>query len=92
MNFKEFIAEVAKDTGLPEATVETVLVLARETITDICAEGGIVSYSCLGTFATRESGERQGRNPMTGEPYVITARRQPKFTPSDKLKARVMGS
>ena len=29
---------------------------------------------------------------MTGEPYVITARRQPKFTPSDKLKARVMGS
>ena len=38
-----------------------------------------------------QSTERQGRNPKTGEPLTIAARKTPKFRPGKALKDAVNG-
>jgi len=45
----------------------------------------------FGSFHTAQSAERQGRNPKTGEPLTIAARKTPKFRPGKALKDAVNG-
>lgn len=51
------------------------------------ANGAEVTLPGLGKFSTRARGERQGRNPQTGEPITIPAATVPKFKPLSALKA-----
>ena len=43
----------------------------------------------FGNFDLRDKRSRPGRNPKTGEPIPISARRVVTFKPGQKLKARV---
>jgi len=45
----------------------------------------------LGTFKLRQTKARTGRNPQTGEPIKIPARRKVAFTPSKTLKEAILG-
>jgi integration host factor subunit alpha len=51
--------------------------------------GEQVKLSGFGNFDLRSKSRRPGRNPKTGEPIPITARRVVTFRPGQKLKARV---
>jgi nucleoid DNA-binding protein len=51
------------------------------------AEGGAASFRGLGRFEARLSPPRPGRNPATGQPAAIPARRRPVFTLSPDLRA-----
>ncbi|MGH8566647.1 MAG: HU family DNA-binding protein, partial [Gammaproteobacteria bacterium] len=51
--------------------------------------GQQVKLSGFGNFDLRSKKRRPGRNPKTGEPIPITARRVVTFRPGQKLKARV---
>ncbi len=51
------------------------------------AKGEEVKLSNFGNFALRDKRPRPGRNPKTGEPIPITARRVVTFRASQKLKA-----
>jgi nucleoid DNA-binding protein len=46
----------------------------------------------LGTFKLRQTKARIGRNPQTGEPIKIPARRKVAFTPSKTLKEAILGA
>jgi DNA-binding protein HU-beta len=46
----------------------------------------------LGTFRLRQLKARTGRNPQTGEPIKIPARRKVGFTPAKVLKETILGS
>ena len=48
-----------------------------------------VKLSGFGNFRPRDKGERPGRNPRTGEPFTIAARRVVTFRAGQKLKARM---
>ncbi len=48
-----------------------------------------VKISGFGNFDLRDKRARPGRNPKTGEPADVSARRVVTFRPSQKLKARV---
>jgi integration host factor subunit alpha len=48
-----------------------------------------VKLSGFGNFDLRDKNSRPGRNPKTGEPIPISARRVVTFKPGQKLKARV---
>ena len=50
---------------------------------------GVVKLSGFGNFSTRFKQSRPGRNPKTGEPVEISARRVVTFHAGQKLKARV---
>jgi integration host factor subunit alpha len=53
---------------------------------DTLADGDKVKLSGFGNFVVRGKKERVGRNPQTGEPIPISARRVLTFKPSQVLK------
>lgn len=54
-------------------------------------QGREVKLSGFGSFQVRTKAPRPGRNPRTGEPVAIEARRVVTFHGSPKLKAAVQG-
>ena len=60
-----------------------------ETLTASLAQGQSVKITGFGTFALRDKRERTGRNPRTGDPIVIAARRVLSFKTSENLKRRM---
>ena len=48
-----------------------------------------VKLSGFGNFELRDKRERPGRNPKTGEPAPVSARRVVRFRPSQKLRRRL---
>jgi len=57
-----------------------------ETMKETLSEGGKVKISGFGNFVVRGKKQRIGRNPQTGEPIPISARRVLTFKPSQVLK------
>ena len=51
--------------------------------------GREIKLSGLGNFDLRDKKARPGRNPKTGEPKVIAARRVVTFKAGQKLKAKI---
>jgi len=51
--------------------------------------GEKVTIPGFGTFATKQRGERQGRNPATGETITIKAKKYVHFKPGKTLRERV---
>ena len=60
-----------------------------ETMIERLVAGEAVGISGFGVFETRDKEPRMGRNPKTGAPLPILARRVAVFRPSDLLKAGV---
>lgn len=58
-------------------------------VSESLVAGETVKISSFGTFATRDKGERIGRNPKTGEEVPIEPRRVLVFRPSHILKDRI---
>lgn len=58
-------------------------------VTDSLVEGTDVRISGFGNFQIRTKAARPGRNPRTGEPVAIEARRVVTFHASPKLKDQV---
>ena len=57
-----------------------------ETMKETLSQGARVKISGFGNFVVREKKQRIGRNPQTGEPIPISARRVLTFKPSQVLK------
>lgn len=62
--------------------VDLIFELMKETL----GRGENIKISGFGNFVMRDKNERQGRNPQTGEPITISARRVLTFKPSQLLK------
>lgn len=62
--------------------VDLVFEMMKETL----GRGEKIKISGFGNFVLRDKRARQGRNPQTGEPIVITQRRVLGFKPSQILK------
>src|SRR5512144_2661047 len=60
--------------------------LVFETMKETLGRGEKIKISGFGNFVLRDKRERQGRNPQTGDPIVIDARRVLTFKPSQILK------
>ena len=60
--------------------------LVFETMKETLGRGEKIKISGFGNFVLRDKRERQGRNPQTGDPIVITERRVLNFKASQLLK------
>ena len=58
-------------------------------IREALINGEEVKFSGLGTFKILTKSARMGRNPKTGAPAVISARRVTTFRPSGEFRERV---
>jgi DNA-binding protein HU-beta len=89
MNKGELVARVAKDSGLTKADAGRALDAALDNVTKALKRGEKVTLVGFGTFGVSRRRARAGRNPQTGAPIKISARRVPKFTAGKELKDAV---
>jgi len=60
-----------------------------DSITDQLAQGGRVELRGFGAFSTRQRDARVGRNPRTGDPVSVNAKRVPYFKPGKEMRERL---
>ena len=60
--------------------------LVFETMKETLGRGEKIKISGFGNFVLRDKRKRQGRNPQTGDPIIITERRVLNFKASQILK------
>lgn len=90
---KAQLAEMLFDQiGLNKRESKEMIDAFFDLITDSLVEGGDVKISGFGNFQIRTKAARPGRNPRTGEPVAIEARRVVTFHASPKLKDAVQAS
>lgn len=85
MNKRDLVAHVANDVNLPRTKVGPVVDAAVQRIVSYLQSGEEVRIHGLGTFSVKETAERAGRNPATGEPITVPAGRKVKFKPAKGL-------
>lgn len=73
--------------GLSKKEAAELVELVFDTMKHVLSAGGKLKISGFGNFVVREKRERMGRNPQTGQPLPISARRVLTFKPSQVLKA-----
>ncbi len=80
-----------KRPGLNKADVEAVLDALGETLRNELAEGNIVPFTGFGIFEPKETAERTGCNPQSGEPITIAASKSVRFKLAAPFKAQLNG-
>ncbi|QYE34142.1 HU family DNA-binding protein [Polymorphobacter sp. PAMC 29334] len=89
MNKYELVTFVAESTGLGRVDSGRALDAALEAIQVALRAGDDVRLVGFGTFHVTHRKALSGRNPRTGDPMLLGASNQPKFTPGKLLKAAV---
>ena len=88
MNKEDIINEVAKST-CTKAEAGVAVNAFLEAIKKALKKGNSVTLVGFGTFSVAKRAARTGRNPQTGKPIKIAAKKVPKFTAGKALKASV---
>lgn len=89
VNKDELVQQVAERAHAPRKTAEAVVNAALDSISEALEHEERVTIIGFGTFAVREREEREGRNPRTGQPITIGARKTPCFTAGKALKDKL---
>ena len=76
-------------TELIAAVAEKAIKAFTDVVSEELVNGGKIQLVGFGTFEVAERGEREGRNPKTGETMMISASRTPKFKAGKALKDMV---
>jgi nucleoid DNA-binding protein len=87
-----FAAQIAKVTGHPAATVESILEAAITALATQLAQAGRFEWRGLGTFSIRNHAARRIHNPSTNQTIVLSPRKTVAFKPSLKLKIKLGAS
>ncbi len=85
----ELVEAVAEDTGLTKADATKAIDATFNAIANALANGDKVPIVGFGTFDVSERAAREGRNPRTGEPVTIAARKAVTFKAGSALKDAV---
>ncbi len=89
MNKGDLVGKIAKDAGLTKRQAESAFDSLITGVASALKKGQKVTFVGFGTFSVSKRKARTGRNPQTGAPIKIAARKVPKFTPGKELKSAV---
>ncbi|MCI0621119.1 MAG: HU family DNA-binding protein [Acidobacteria bacterium] len=89
MNKADLIERVVKDAAITKSQADTAISSLLSGIEADLKKGGRVTLVGFGTFSVSNRKARTGRNPRTGQPLKIAARKVAKFSPGAVLKAAV---
>ena len=84
----DLIQVVAQEAVLPKRKATRYVNKILEIMKTTLASGDDVLITGFGKFCVREKSERLGRNPATGDPMMLSARRVVSFRCSGKLRER----
>ena len=86
MTKADLIEEVSR-AGVPTRKVcETVVETIFSSIVESLRAGDKIEIRGFGSFRVRQREARMGRNPKTGAPVAVPARKVPYFKPSKELR------
>ncbi len=89
MNTNELVSTVASSLGISKADAGKAVDSVFGNITSSLRNGNGVRLLGFGTFSVADRKATTGRNPQTGEPIYIPARRNAKFKAGKALKEAV---
>ena len=89
MNKAQLIDAIAKDAGVSKAAAAKALDSFVDNVTKALKKGSKVTLVGFGTFGTSNRKARTGRNPRTGAPIKIKARKVVRFKAGKALSAKV---
>ena len=89
MTKDDLVKEVVSRTGLTACrvreAVDVILKVSKKTL----GEGEKITIRNFGEFSVRYKHKREGRNPRTGEPVDVSARKVVRFKAGHLLKQKV---
>ena len=85
----DFAERLRERFGLTSADANKMVDVIFDEISEALINDEEVKFAGFGTFKILEKNARMGRNPKTGAPAVITARRVVAFRPSTEFRSRV---
>ena len=91
MTKAQLVTKLAEAGGVSRKQADQILENLIETVVKSVKKGENVKIPGLGIFRLRKMKARMGRNPQTGEPIKIPAKRVVKFRLSKSLKDAVLG-
>jgi integration host factor subunit beta len=86
MTKAELVEEVARAAELTKKDSEVIVEEVFKNIIQALNRGEKIELRGFGSFRVRQRDARRGRNPKTGEPVDIPAKRVPYFKPGKELK------
>ena len=89
MTKQQLIEKVAGKTELGKAQAEAAVDSVFEMIAEALRANERVDLRGFGSFTVKDKKERQGRNPRTGEPITIAAKRDASFKPGKELTEKL---
>lgn len=90
LNKTELITAVAETANLSKVDAEKAVRATIDAISRELSTGGKITLIGFGSFEVTDRKERTGKNPRTGEPLTIPARRVARFRPGKMLADMVM--
>lgn len=91
MNNSDLADVIVNYTGITKADARSITDCVLAAIGDAAANGEEVSLAGFGKFKVKDTPEREGRNPATGEAMTIEAARKLSFTPAKAVRDKLNG-
>ena len=92
MNKSELVAEIAAKAGVTQSDAGSCVDAMMGIVSSQVRSGGEVNIPGYVKFSRKDTKERMGRNPRTGEARLIPAGTAVKIAPGSKLKAAGKGA
>ena len=90
MNRSQLVKAVAAHTGQEARAVDATIKGLTDVIMGVAAKGEAITISGFAKFARVETKARMGRNPATGAPVKIAAKKKARITPLKGFKDSVL--
>ncbi len=91
MRKQDLVKAVADSMGSSESEASKAVNAVFDVIESSLAKGDDVTVSGFGSFKVVERSAREGRNPQSGAPMTIEAKKAPVFRAGTQLKRSVEG-
>jgi DNA-binding protein HU-beta len=91
MNKADLVSAMSTAADISRAQATKALDAALDSIGEALQDGQKVTLVNFGTFMVTERAERTGRNPASGEPLTIPAKKVVRFKPGKELSSSVNG-
>lgn len=89
MTKSDLIAAMAQEAGITKVAASKALEAFFASVTNALKEGDRITLVGFGTFSVSKRAARKGRNPFTGEPLKIKAKKVARFKGSKELSEKL---
>ena len=91
MNTSELVAKIAESHSVSKTQAQAIVDSVLKSIVSSAASGEEVSLPGFGKFKVKDTPEREGRNPTSGEKIKIAASKKLTYSPAKAVKELLNG-